>query len=80
MMLKFVSERLVSREVEDKPVKSFCDLLHRSRINTMTYMKKSVNSGKEKVSMDDDMMYLYLLSISVKKVHLKASEVLKIQQ
>ena len=37
-------------------------------------------SGKEKVSMDADMMYLHLLSISVKNVHLKASEVLKIQQ
>ena len=28
MVLKFVSERLVCREGEEKPVKSFCDLLH----------------------------------------------------
>ena len=80
MLLKFVSERQVCRESEKKPVKSFCDILHRSGINTMTYMKKSLKRGKEKVSMDADMMYLYLLSISVKTVHLKASEDLKIQQ
>ena len=75
MVLKFVSERLVCREGEEKPVKSFCYLLHPSGINTMTYMKKSVKRGKEKVSMDADMMYLHLLSISVKKVHLKVSEI-----
>ena len=68
MVFKSVSERLVCREGDEKLVKCFCDLLHRSGINTMTYMKKSVKSGKEKVSMDADMMYLHLLSISVKKM------------
>ena len=80
MELKFVSERLVCGEGDEKHVKCFCDILHHSGINTMTYMKKSVKSGKEKVSMDANMMYLHLLFISVKKVNLKVSEVLKIQQ
>ena len=78
-MLKFVSEKLVCREGKEQPVKSSCDLLH-SGINTITYMKKSVKIGKEKVNMDADMMYLHLLPICVKKVHVNASEVLKIQQ
>ena len=59
MVLKFVYGK-------EKPVKSSWDQLHHSGINTITYLKKTVKSGKEKVKMDADMMYLHLLPICVK--------------
>ena len=68
MSIKFVSERLIVPDGEQKPAKSLYAPLSRSCIKTMANMRKTVKVKQKTIFINGEIMYLRLLAINATKM------------
>ena len=65
--IKFVNERLVCQDDEERPAKSVYATMTRNDLKTMADMSKAVSVKSKTVSISGELMYLRLLAINSKK-------------